>query len=155
MSELSTCKDLRLTLTKLMVMVSFAACQGTRPVTLGPTADGRLQACSAKKNCVSTGSNDAEHRLDPWPLQGSPAESLRRVKTLVQSMPRTTLVIDREDYLYVEFESLVFRFVDDVEFFSPENGPGLQIRSASRSGGYDWGANRKRVEMIKQAYESR
>ncbi len=63
-------------------------------------------------------------------------------------MPRATLIEETEDYLRYEFESAIFRFVDDVElsFALPDQ---VHFRSASRTGYSDLGVNRKRVVNIK------
>ena len=47
------------------------------------------------------------------------------------------------------FTSAVFRFVDDVEFEVDEAARVVHVRSASRVGRGDFGANRKRVEAIR------
>ncbi len=68
------------------------------------------------------------------------------------TMSKTTKVV-QENYIRVEFTSLIFRFVDDVEFYFPtaENEKMIiHIRSASRIGYSDFGANRKRIEQIRK-----
>jgi len=42
----------------------LAACDGERPDNLG-VRDGRLAACLASPNCVSSRAADAEHRIPP------------------------------------------------------------------------------------------
>ena len=63
-------------------------------------------------------------------------------------MDRARIVQSTDDYVHAEFRSVVFGFVDDVEFyFSP---PGtIQVRSASRTGYYDFRVNRERVETLR------
>ncbi|MFK7778444.1 MAG: DUF1499 domain-containing protein, partial [Gimesia sp.] len=51
-----------------------------------------------------------------------------------------------------EFRSLCFRFVDDVEFLIDSGQNMIQVRSASRVGHSDFGANRKRIESIRRLY---
>ncbi|GJN40415.1 hypothetical protein PR202_gb29623 [Eleusine coracana subsp. coracana] len=61
-----------------------------------------------------------------------------------------------EDYIRVEYESPIFGFVDDVEFwFPPGNKPIVQYRSASRSGFVDFNANKKRVKELRLALEKK
>jgi uncharacterized protein (DUF1499 family) len=63
-----------------------------------------------------------------------------------------TLVEQKPDYLHAEAQTRWLRFVDDVEFWiNPQSGV-IEVRSASRLGKEDLGANRKRVEMIRAAY---
>jgi len=61
-----------------------------------------------------------------------------------------------DDYVCVEYESPIFGFVDDVEFwFPPGNKPIVQYRSASRSGFVDFNANKKRVKELRLALEKK
>ena len=43
-------------------------------------------------------------------------------------------------------------FVDDLEFLVDEDRGVVQVRSASRTGYWDLGVNRKRVEALRKAY---
>ncbi|MCK7502525.1 MAG: DUF1499 domain-containing protein [Comamonadaceae bacterium] len=75
------------------------------------------------------------------------ARARARLLEVLNGMDRARIVQSTDDYVHVEFRSSVFGFVDDVEFyFSP---PGtIQVRSASRTGYYDFGVNRERIETI-------
>ncbi|MDP2415874.1 MAG: DUF1499 domain-containing protein, partial [Hydrogenophaga sp.] len=44
------------------------------------------------------------------------------------------------------------KFVDDMEFWVNPAGGVMDVRSASRLGREDFGANRKRVEELRAAY---
>lgn len=55
------------------------------------------------------------------------------------------------DYLYAQYTTPLMKYVDDVEFwFDPVKGA-VQVRSASRIGQSDLGANRKRIEAVRAA----
>jgi uncharacterized protein (DUF1499 family) len=54
--------------------------------------------------------------------------------------------------LRAQFTSFLFRFVDDVDCVVDAPAGVIQIRSASRVGYSDLGANRKRVEAIRRAF---
>ncbi|MNR58817.1 hypothetical protein D3C85_1799120 [compost metagenome] len=58
------------------------------------------------------------------------------------------VVEQQERYLRAEFTSLVFRFVDDVEFLIGEQQ--IDVRSASRLGHSDFGVNRERIERLRR-----
>jgi uncharacterized protein (DUF1499 family) len=62
-------------------------------------------------------------------------------------------VESEERYLHAEVRSLVFRFVDDLEFLLQPDGL-IQVRSAARSGYSDLGVNRRRVERIRQRFQA-
>ena len=122
-----------------------------RPTNLG-VKDGRLAACPASPNCVCTQADDVEHRIDAIRFTGSKAEAMAKLKRAVATLPRTAIVAESMDYLHVECTSLIFRFVDDVEFWIDEPNQTIQFRSASRVGHSDFGVNRKRMEALRRAF---
>lgn len=117
-----------------------------RPDNLG-VRDGKLAACKRSPNCVSSQASptDAEHYIAP--LHGT-MEAVRRA---VLDFPRTSIVSEKADYLYAEFRTKLMRYVDDVEFFF--DGQVVHVRSCSRLGRRDFGANRKRVEALRSVIE--
>ena len=128
------------------VLALTAGCSGGRPpASLGVTA-GRLAPCPGSPNCVSSQATD-EQRVEPLRYDGDAAPARTRLLEVLNGMERARVVQSTDDYVHVEFRSAVFGFVDDVEFyFSP---PGIiQVRSASRTGYYDFGVNRERIETI-------
>ncbi len=123
-----------------------------KPANLGPH-EGRLSACPASPNCVcSQGGEDAGHAVEPLRFQNSPEEAWARLQTVLRSWPRTQIVQVNETYLHAECTSLVFRFVDDVEFLLDREARLIHVRSASRAGRSDLGVNRQRVEAIRAAF---
>ena len=123
-----------------------------RPSNLG-LVDGRLRACPNSPNCVCTRATDEEHRIEPFRFAGSAAEALERLKQVIGALPRTKIVTASDDYMHVEFTTLVMRFVDDVEFTVDEKTRTIHFRSASRVGYSDLGVNRRRMEAIRAAFE--
>jgi uncharacterized protein (DUF1499 family) len=119
-----------------------------RPDNLG-VRDGKLAACKRSPNCVSSQANpsDLEHYIAP--IHGSMAA----VRKAVESMPRTTIISEKPDYLYVEFRTRLLRYVDDVEFYF--DGTVIHVRSCARLGRRDFGVNRKRVEELRALIETR
>jgi uncharacterized protein (DUF1499 family) len=125
-----------------------------RPTTLGDSG-GRLSACPDSPNCVCSHDPDPRHHIDPFPVVGSPRESIARLKTLLAERRHVRLVAERPDYLHFEFRTPLCRFVDDVEFLADATRPDaavVQVRSASRLGYSDLGTNRKRIESIRREY---
>ena len=122
---------------------------GKRPTNLG-VRDGQLVACPSSPNCVSSQATDPKHAIAPLTISGEPGVAMRRLKAVVEAMPRTQVIESRDDYLYVEFSTPLMGFVDDVELYC--DGKVIHVRSASRLGYSDLGVNRKRVEAIRQAF---
>lgn len=119
-----------------------------RPENLG-VRDGKLAPCKRSPNCVSSQASpaDAEHYIAP--LHGT----MQAVRRAVLDFPRTRIVNEKADYLYAEFRTRLMRYVDDVEFFF--DGHVVHVRSCSRLGRRDFGANRKRVEALRSVIEAR
>ena len=73
---------------------------------------------------------------------------------LLEAEPQARIVTREPDYIYVEFTSRLFRFVDDVEFLFDDTAGVIHFRSASRAGRSDLGANRRRMESIRAAFQA-
>jgi uncharacterized protein (DUF1499 family) len=133
----------------------FGALRGNPPADLG-VREGRLKAPSNTPNSVSSQADlHPEHpmrdyaRIAALPASGGAAASIARVRSVVERMPGATVVEQRDDYLYAQFETPAMRFVDDVEFWYDSAAQEVAVRSASRIGRKDFGVNRTRVEAIR------
>jgi uncharacterized protein (DUF1499 family) len=111
-----------------------------------------LAPCPKSPNCVSSRSEDEEHRVKPFAFANLPEIAWSRLKEVVQAQPRAEIVQENGSYLHAEFRSRWFRFVDDVEFYLDTDQKVIHLRSASRIGYSDLGANRKRVEALRAAF---
>lgn len=111
--------------------------------------EGRLLDCPSEPNCISTHSTRMDHLIVPFTYSKPLDEARAALKKEMERMPHATL--KKEDGLYLHFEcrSMVLRMVDDVEFIFDDENKTLQFRSSSRFGYSDWGANRKRMEDLR------
>jgi uncharacterized protein (DUF1499 family) len=134
----------------LSLGILVAGCTGTRPMNLG-VHDGKLAPCPTTPNCVSSQSSDKEHAAEPFRFSGTTVEAMADLKKVLSGRPRTRIVTATDTYLHVECTSLLFRFVDDVEFWLDESTRTTHLRSASRIGSTDLGVNRKRIEDLRAA----
>ena len=116
--------------------------------------EGRLQQCPDKPNCVSSEFvADAKHYIEPLVYAASDAEGvMSRLKTIIYEMGGS-IQVEESDYLAATFTSSVFRFVDDLELRFDADQQTIHLRSASRVGHGDGGANRKRVELLKESFQ--
>ncbi len=109
--------------------------------------------CPDSPNCVSSLASDSTHFIAPLTFNDQPEAAMQRLKDAILSEKRVTLVKEQTNYLHAEVRSLIFRFVDDVEFtLVPEQGV-FQLRSFSRVGYSDFGVNRRRIERIRQLFQ--
>ena len=115
----------------------------------------KLPPCPDSPNCVSSQSTDEAHFIDPLTYQCDLAEARQRLITILKSTKRVQLVKVDTDFIHAEFRSCIFRFVDDVTFYFSSEESIIHVRSASRTGYYDFGANRRRVERLRSEFENR
>ena len=134
----------------MLVGVFMMGCAGSPPSHLG-VKNGRFAPCPDKDNCVSSQSKAGKHHVEPLVYNQSRESALNHLKQVIQSMKRTRIVEESDEYLRVEFTSAVMGFVDDVEFYFPDE-PVIHVKSASRIGYSDFGVNRKRVEEIRALF---
>ena len=76
-----------------------------------------------------------------------------KLKVALSRLGGTKVVKEETNYLHAVASTAFFRFRDDLELLiDPANGV-VHIRSASRIGVSDLGANRKRVERLRTLLE--
>ena len=108
-----------------------------------------LPPCPESPNCVSSQSENPEQYVEPLSYTGPASDAKAKLHTILAAQPRTQIVSDQDAYLHIEVTSFLFRFTDDVEFLFDDGHKLIHIRSASRTGYWDLGVNRKRVETIR------
>jgi len=59
------------------------------------------------------------------------------------------IVLEDGSYLWATFSTRIFRFIDDLELRMDEESDVIHVRSSSRVGYSDLGANRRRVEDLR------
>lgn len=144
-------KKASIIISSLMLLMG---CSGTAP-KLG-TENKQLLACPDKPNCVNSRDTDDEHAIAPIQFKGNQQLAHQQLIAILEASGDAKIITNNEDYIRAEFTSSIFRFVDDVEFYFPENTTHsvtgetiIEVRSASRIGQSDLGVNRKRIEKIR------
>lgn len=139
----------------------FGFFRGSRPGDLG-VKDGRLKPPSNTPNSVSSQADlYPEHpqrstaQIEPLPLKNASVEqSMAALSKVLLAMPEISLVETRPDYVSAQAQTRWMKFVDDLEFWANPARSVIDVRSASRLGRSDLGANRTRIEAIRAAYLS-
>ena len=135
----------------MITVLLLAGCSGGQ-LPAKPGAGGlRLAPCPASPNCVSSQASADEQRLEPLRYRGDALRAQQRLLTVLKAMPRVEIRCADADYMHAEFSSAWFGFVDDVEFYFDTPGV-IQMRSAARTGHYDFGVNRQRLEAIRSHF---
>ena len=131
------------------VALSAASC---RAGSVG-LVDGRLQDCPSSPNCVSSEPTEREEaRIAPLEFEGDPDAALSSLLAFLEGEPRVRIEETTGDYVHAVFISRIFRFRDDVEFRLDRDAGLLHVRSASRVGYSDLGANRNRIESLRERW---
>lgn len=113
----------------------------------------KLAECPDTNNCVGSMEEEESKKIEPIELEEPEAsrDVLTKVESVIESMGGR--VVNRHGrYIHAEFTSLIFGFIDDVEFLFMDDGVTLHMRSASRVGNSDMGVNRKRMEEFRKRF---
>ena len=129
-----------------------SGCSAPRPNNLG-LKNNLLLSCPKSPNCVLSQASDQKHQIHPIHYTSSVEIAKERLNQVILSMIDTRIITQNKVYWHVEFTTRWLRFIDDVEFYFPESEALIHLRSASRSGYWDLGVNRKRVEEIRSRFE--
>ena len=119
-----------------------------------PARPDKFSPCPDSPNCVSSQSTDEAHFIEPLQYTGSFADARQKLIDILENTKRVRLVKVETDTIHAEFRSLIFQFTDDVEFYFPPDQTIIHVKSESRKGYYDFGANRRRVERLRSTFES-
>lgn len=140
-----------LVLAVLMVgrLAFFAVDSHMNKPSTGSAAAG-LASCPASPNCVSSRAERSEQKVDPLPAPGGAEAALERARAAIDGMKGGRVTEVSGGYLHAEFTSSIFRFRDDLELLYDAEREVFEVRSASRVGYSDLGANRKRVEELRR-----
>lgn len=136
------------------LVIGFMLMTGCKQTVAGTTGltDGRLRPCPDKYSCVCTQDLAGGHRIEPIRYAGTQDDARERLIMIIRQMAQSTIVKADPDYIHVEFRSAVFEFVDDAEFLFDDAAKLIHLRSAARTGSYDFSVNRKRMEEIRKRF---
>jgi uncharacterized protein (DUF1499 family) len=140
----------------VLIVGQLSMLSGTRPSDIGPK-NGLLKAPVASSwNVVMSQAahypHNDYHEIGPLTFLGDSNAAMARLATVVAAMPGARIIESRPDYLYAEFQTRWLKFVDDVEFLPDQSRQVIDMRSASRLGRKDFGANRKRLEEVRARF---
>lgn len=114
-----------------------------------------LKVCPESPNCVCTIDSNAKKKMTPLTFKGTAKEAQTAMKEMIDKMPRTKLLEEKENYLHFEFKTFWGGFKDDIEFYFDAPANKIEFRSASRVGYSDLGANKRRMEKVSKLWKER
>ena len=130
------------------ISIILSSCSGVVPLTIGQFA-----RCPEKPNCVSTKNSSIENTIKPIFYKGSHENAKQNLLLAIKTFGSAKVKKELDQFIHVEFTSNIFRFIDDVEFYLTEKGV-IHFRSACRIGNSVLGVNRRRIEMIRTAFNN-
>ena len=96
-----------------------------------------LTNCSNPNNCV----------LESWKVNDI-NKSFNELIDILENTPRIKIISAQNDYLHALAISRVMKFVDDIEIKKYEKDNILKVKSSSRTGFYDLGVNKRRINTL-------
>lgn len=112
---------------------------------------GQLGDCSGPPRCVSSQAADPERRVKPLRYAGSAEAARESLVAHIRDQPRTEIVTNSDCYVHATYTSAIMGYTDDVELWFCNEPGKVELRSSSRIGYYDFGVNRERVDMLRDA----
>lgn len=112
-----------------------------------------LGDCPDMPNCYGSEASRAEQTVTRMALTNPASDAINTLATIVSSQPGTQIVTQDERYLHATFSTRIMGYTDDVEFLISDDQQSVQMRSASRIGKSDLGANAKRLTLLRSLAE--
>ncbi len=138
-----------------LTMLLISGCPAARPEDGAGIDSSCLQSCPDKPNCVSTEAHKRMHNIDVFHLKADLSKNWLEVQSVVAAIPRSIIVRADETYIHAIFKSRIFRFTDDLELVLDPSSGIISIRAAAKSGYWDLGVNRGRVEQLRHKLQSK
>ena len=110
--------------------------------------NGQLRPCPATPNCVCSEYQGDSAYVEPLSYTVKTEQAWEKIKRVIAETGGS-VISEGRDYLRVIYKTPLLRYIDDVEFRLDRNLQRIHVRSASRVGKSDMGANRKRVEKLR------
>lgn len=125
----------------------------SHPQGLG-LVNGGFSECGSNPNCVSSQTTQKKKYIAPLNTHDTEELAWLMLSEVVGEMPQAILITEYERYRHYQFTSPLMGFIDDVELLFDPTKKQVQVKSASRVGKSDMGANRSRVELLRERLEA-
>lgn len=112
--------------------------------------NSKLTPCAEKPNCICT-----EYPDDKAHFSSAMNIPVADINTIINAIHSTGGIVNEtaDNYIAATYTSKIFNYVDDFEVRIDKQKNLIHIRSASRVGHSDMGANLKRIKHFKSAVE--
>ena len=124
---------------------------------LTKTDEGQLQlaGCHGLRNCTASTAKTQRNSIAPIAFDGSADEVIGKIATILNSQSGAQVQTQDAQSLWATFKTPLLGYIDDLEILVDAQNSVAHIRSASRIGQSDLGANRKRIESLRQTLQGK
>ncbi len=112
-----------------------------------PAEGNALPACGSTPNCVNSENGEGGQAVEPIAATRAQWQALKR---WLAAQEDWTLSINESNFVQAVAITPRMRYRDDVQLRYLEDDQLIHVRSSSRLGIGDMGANRSRAEMLRQ-----
>ncbi|MEW5735512.1 MAG: DUF1499 domain-containing protein [Thermodesulfobacteriota bacterium] len=133
-----------------LAALALCGCAAAKPAP--QMANGELAPCPGSPNCVSSLAKESSRYIAPIAFNTDPKSAMERLAKVIAAMPNAKIEKQGPELIEASFKSKVFGFVDDLTARMDAANNRIEVRSAARSGYYDFGVNRSRLEKIRKAF---
>ena len=117
-------------------------------ITQSALAEDATLSCPDKPNCVSSAASD-EHYIAPLKATDIPTTEVRaKLEKILQNWSDIEIISSNSTTINAVSTSKWMGFKDDFVLVINPDGT-IDVRSSSRTGYYDFGVNRDRVEQLR------
>ncbi len=109
-----------------------------------------LDGCDGLLNCTASTASNKKHLVEPLTYTSPAVEVISKLGNLISQQPGANIVTTEPYYLHATYRTKLLGYTDDLEVLLDQTNGVLHIRSASRLGKSDLGANRKRIEALRE-----
>ena len=135
-----------------VLIAGFGAGCASRGSVSVSLEDGKLRPCPSSPNCVCSEDSSEQAAIASFVVSGKPSEAILSLVEYLRGLSNVEIVKPGPEHVHAVFYTRIFRFADDVEFRPDDEAGVIHVRSASRVGHSDLGANRARIERLRAGW---
>lgn len=136
----------------ILKKITYKFFSSLKPAKTGYSKIG-LYPCPETPNCVS--SVDKNHYIKPLKAALTNSNPITVLAEVIANIDYAKMIKIEDKYIYAQFTTRLIGFIDDTEFYLDTNKGEIQMRSASRIGYFDFGTNRRRLELIRHLFNNK
>ena len=132
---------------KILFYILFIAVSGTNQAQ--SHTKKLLPLCIETPHCLSSQTEENKNFVIPFKIKSTPNEAWKDLKNKLHHYSRITITHETPTTIHAEATSLVFKFVDNMDFILDKEQNMIYIQTSSRSAHSDFGVNIKRIDILR------